>query len=590
MMFRLHTQSGHTHTERGFSFIDVLIAAALIGLFFVGIFGTVQFIVKLIVQTKAQTGALAIANERIERIRSQTYSNIGTVSGIPSGTTPQNATTSLNGLTYSIRTLIEYIDVADDGLGGADLNGIVADMKQAKVEVSWNSGYGTTSVSLITQVAPPGIETTAGGGTLTVNVFDAQVAPLSGIPVRVYNNTTTTTIDVTKSTNASGTAMFSGAPAAANYEITVTDTGYSTDGTYAPTTTLPNPATPPVAVALGAVSTMNFQVDRLSDLTIRTISPAVYDSFTDTFTDGALVASSSNVTVGSGEVILAGAPGSYALLGRVLSTSTAPTTFTRWTTVTWAGTTSPQTPLYIRVYSVTGTSTYTLIPDSDLPGNSTGFTTTVIDLEDLDPSTYPALALEGVLTTTNANATSRLGSWTLGYVTSEPAVPNVAFAIQGSKTIGTDLALVPIPKYARSTTTNGSGIRALSSIEWDAYSVSLTSGAYDIGEACPSLPFTLLPHTNETLTLTVVPSTAYALRVEVVDGSGNAIPYASVTLSRPGFSDTLTASPCGQVFFNTGLTVASDYDLLVSATGYSTKSVIGVNIDGQALQRVTLTP
>lgn len=575
--------------HRGFSFIELLIATAVIGLFFTGLFGAIQYSVKAIALSKAKSGAIAIANERIEYLRSLIYADIGTVSGIPNGSIPQNATTSLNNLLYSVRTLIEYVDAADDGLGGADANGILADFKRAKIEVSWDIGYGTTSISLISDIVPAGIETTDGGGTLTVNVFDADVQPLAGIPVRIYNDTTTSTIDVTKSTNALGVAMFSGAPAAANYQITVTDSGYSTDGTRIATTSLPNPATPPVAVIEGAVSTMNFQVDELSELTVRTVGPATYGTFADEFDDATLSVSTTDVVVGGGHVVLTGAPGSYAAIGTILSTSTSPASLDAWSIATWSGTTTLLATVRLQVYYVTGTSTYTLIPESDLPGNTAGFTSPTIDLASVNAGTYDKLALGATLATSDPNVTPELGGWDITYVTSEPAVSGIDFVLTGAKVVGTDLSLVPISKYEVAHVTDGAGEVTIPDLEWDSYSVTLATAGYDISGACPSLPYSLDPGVADTLTLTLVPSVPHSLRVEVVDSTGDPIPNASVALTRSGFSRSDTTSVCGQAFFNSGLSQQNDFQIEIEATGYSDQTVTGVSVDGATVYRVTLS-
>ncbi len=573
---------------RGFTFVELLIGCAVITLFFGGLFGAVQYSVKLISVSKAKSGALAIANERLEYIRSLRYADVGTIAGIPNGAIPQSSTSTENNIVYTTRVLIEYIDSVDDGEGGLDSNGILADFKRAKIEVSWDIGYGTTSIYLVSDIVPAGIETTDGGGTLTVNVFDAQVAPLPGIPVRIYNDTTTSTIDVTKSTNIDGVAMFSGAPAAANYQITVTDTGYSTDGTRVATTSLPNPATSPVAVIEGAVSTMNFQVDELSDLTIRTVGQATYETFADNFTDNVLVASTSNVVVGGGGVVLAGGPGSYAASGHILSTSTTPVTLNAWSVATWSGTTTLLGTVTVRVYAVTGTSTYTLVSDVDLPGNSVGFTTRTIDISGIDIGTYGTLALGAELASSDVNVTPELGEWSIVSVSNEPSIPGIDFALTGNKVIGTDLLLVPIHKYEASHTTNGAGSVSLSQIEWDTYNVTLGTGGYTIREACPSLPFVLEPGVIDTLTLTLTSSVSHSLRVEVVDSAGDPIPNASVTLSRSGFGDTETSSVCGGVFFGSGVAQETDYQIEVSATGYIDQTLTGQSIDGATILRITL--
>jgi len=165
---------------RGMSFIEVLVAAAVIALVFGGLIAGFQYALILLTQTRSQTGALALANERVEYIRSLPYDSVGTQLGIPSGLIPQNETAVLNGITYNRRTFVQYEDSAADGLGAADSNGITADYKTAKVEVSWVQRGVTRSVILVTSIIPKGIESTAGGGTLIANVFNASAVPIAG--------------------------------------------------------------------------------------------------------------------------------------------------------------------------------------------------------------------------------------------------------------------------------------------------------------------------------------------------------------------------------------------------------------------------
>ncbi len=573
--------------KRGMSFTEILVAAAIITLVFGGLFGFFRVAVLLIGNAKAHSGAVTLANERLEYIRALPYDSVGTINGIPSGVIPQNSTTTLNNITYSERVLIEYIDSPDDGEGEDDENGILADYKRVKVEYSWNNHNETKTIAIISNIVPVGIESTDGGGTITVNVFNALAEPLSGASVRVYNDTGTTTIDVTKATNANGVAQFAGAPAAANYQITVTGAGMSTDGTAVPSAENPNPSTPPIAVIEGAVSTMNFQIDTLSDLTVRTVGIPATESFSDTFTDGGLVNTATNVVVGGGEVTLGGAP-AYVSSGSVTSTSTAPGTFANWDSAVFTTEVPADTSLIVKVYNVSG-GTYTLVPDVDLPGNSSGFATGTIALNGLDPATYPSLALGAELSTSNASNTPKLLDWNINYVVSEPPIGNVSFTLTGAKTIGTTASGTPIYKYDETHVTDGGGTLSLTGLEWDSYTLGLISGSYTIVEACNPLPYILDPGVDKTLKLTLDAAPARSLHVSVLDVAGEPIAGATVDISRAGFSDSADTSICGQVFFENGLVSASDYTVDVSAPGYESSTESNVSIVGNETLTVTLT-
>lgn len=574
--------------RRGFTLIELLVTIAVFGLVFGGLIASIQFTMKLISISKAKTSALSLANERLEYIRSLTYNSIGTVSGIPSGPIPQNSTTTLNGITFHERVLIRYVDSPDDGTGASDVNGILADYKEVKVEYSWPSTTGTSTIFLLTNIVPEGIETTAGGGTLTVNVFDAGVQPVQGASVQVRNDTTTSTINTTQFTNANGVAMFSGAPAAANYEITVTKAGYSTDQTYEATTTNPNPATPHVAVVESTVSTMNFQIDELSNLLVRTIEPVTFGTWNDSFDDMSEIGSMTDTTLSSGNVELTGGAGAYVPLGTVYATGTTPTPFIGWHHAEWSASTPIATSLIVRVYAVDAGGGYTIIPDSALPGNSAGFTTSPLNLTSVDAGAYPTLALVAEMTSSDVNVTPALHSWSITHVASENVLSGIGFSFTGSKIIGTDTLAMPIYKYSQSHTTDGSGEVALQNLEWDSYALTLASGTHDIKESCADVPYVLNPGVNETLTLTLVPSDTHTLRVSVVDVSDNPIYGANVELSRPGFTVTEMTSTCGQVFFNSGLGAAVDYEVAVQKSGYVTQSITPVDIDGDDVLKVVL--
>ncbi len=572
--------------SKGFTLIELLVTSALMLLVFGGLLASVQYTLRVISNTKATTSALALANEKIEYIRSLSYADVGTTAGIPNGVILENSTTSLNGVTLYERVLIQYIDSPDDGFGASDSNGIMADYKEVKVEYSWAGMQGTSTIFLLTDIVPPGIESTMGGGTLTVNVFDSQVQPVLGAEVHIINNTTTTTINTSRFTNASGVAMFSGAPAAANYHITVSKAGYSTDKTYVATTSNPTPITSPVAVVESAVSTMNFQIDELSDLEVKTVAPSVHGNFIDTFDDSSLVHSFVNTEVSGGSLVLSGGIGSYAPSGSVLSVSTTPSTITSWENAEWHSLAPSGTSQIFHMYYIpTGTSTYALIPDSDLPGNSVGFVVSPINLSSLSVSTYASLMLVAEFTTSDASTTPSIQDWEINYVMSEASIGNIPFTLTGNKIIGS----TPVYKYQENHVTDGGGSVEINNLEWDVYSVILGTGSYDISNACASLPYILNPGVHEVLKLTLVPSVAFSLRVTVVDIDGNTIPSASVTLSRSGFSNEKITTSCGQSFFNTGLGSNSDYILTLHATGYVSQTISDVVVDGSNVQTVTLT-
>lgn len=561
------------------SLVEVVIAAAIVALVFGGLAQGFRLMVELVSDAKAKAGALALASERMEYLRSLPYHDVGTDGGIPAGTIPQNATTTLNGITYAERLLVEYVDAPEDGIGAADTNDILADYKRVKVVYRWDRKGSSKEVSLISNIVPPGVESTAGGGTLTVNVFDAGAAPVAGTEVSIYNDTGTTTIDLMKYTNDEGVAMFSGAPALANYQITATKSGYSTAGTYSAGPENPNPDPAHVAVLESEVSTMYFQIDAESVLTVRTVGTPTSETFSDTFESGTYLAAFDDTALGSGAVVLAPGGGGYASSGSVKSTVVTPPIIASWDTLSFTADTPEDTGATIQLFTLNGTSTYTLVPDAFVAGNSTGFATGTIALTGIPAVTYPALVIGATLETSDASTTPALLEWTLAYTIDEPPIGSVPLTLTSDKTIGTMSDDSPIPKYAASHTTDGGGEVTIDPMEWGLYTIALATGSYDIVRACDPLPYTLAPDTDETLTLTLVPNTGASLRVTVTDTLGAPLTGATATLTRGGLYDEVdTTGTCGQAFFADGLVAASDYSLTVSAPGYEHET-IGVEIE-----------
>src|SRR5688572_440861 len=128
-----------THCSRGMSFVEVVVTTAIVTLVFGGLMASFQVSISLIGRSKAEAGALALASERLEYIRSLSYDDVGTVGGIPEGAIPQTASSTLNGVSYDERVLVQYVDAEEDGSGSDDINGILADYKQVKVEYRWDA-------------------------------------------------------------------------------------------------------------------------------------------------------------------------------------------------------------------------------------------------------------------------------------------------------------------------------------------------------------------------------------------------------------------------------------------------------------------
>ena len=569
----------------GFTIVEVIFVAALSTLIFAGLLASFQYTIDLTNNSKAKLSALSVANDQMEYFRSLPYSEVGTIFGIPPGTIPQNSTTTLNGIQFNKRVLVEYVDDPADGEGAADSNGILADYKRVKLTVSWTYRSVSSEISLISNIVPRSIETSAGGGTIRVNVIDADASFLPGAQVPLFNNTTPSTINVTRTTDSNGIALFSGAPAASNYQVFVTAPGYSQDQTYVATTSNPNPITAPFSVLEADVSTVTFQIGELSDIELTTYSSITDDVFYEGFASPAGVATSTNTAVSGGVLRLSDVAGVYSLNGSAYLTAFTPASIEQWEAISVAAITPGASSYRIRLFTASS-SAYTLVPESDLPGNSAGFVGPIISIKNLDAATYPSLVLGVSLETNDSTQTPSLDEVAVYYRSAETRRANTSLTVHGMKTIGTDLSAAPIYKYSGTIVTDGTGEEVLPDMEFDTYSIQ--SPSLTVARACPAIPLAHQAGIVSEVDMVLVSAGAHTLRTSIVDATGVAIPGATVTLTRPSFLQTSQTDACGQSFFSSAITSNSDYEINVSKPGFVTQIVSSVAVSGETSTLIIL--
>lgn len=574
--------------SKGLTLVELLITVAVFVTIFIGLFNAVLYTSKLVLNSSMKLAALSLANERMEFFRSLPYDSVGTIAGIPPGTIPQNSTISLNGTIFSERVLVEYFDDPADGLNTSDSNGIPSDYKRIKVEVSWNVNSSVNgSIFLVSNIVPRSIETTVGGGTVRVNVIDANSLPLPGASVRLINTSTAPPIDITRFSDASGTALISGAPAAGSYEVIVTGPGFSTDQTYAPSPANPIPITAPFAVAESGISTLTFQIDRVSPIFIRTLASLTEASVNEQFNDMSGVADSTDVVVSGGALELATVGADYVPFGIVFLAPIVPPSVIGWKSIVVVAPTVPNTSYRVQLYTGTPGS-YVLINEASLPGNGAGFTNSIIDISSLDPSAYPSMTVALLLDSSLTTATPQIDDVAVYYRESETVLANANLNVTGNRQIGTELDTTPIPKVNETFITNGAGAATLPNIEFDTYRFTSLDG-YAPAHACSNVPLIHQAGATSTVELVLQTASANTLRVRVVDQTNTPLPGAAVSLSRSGIALSEASNSCGQVFFNSALPSASDYVLEATRLGYDTITITDYSILGTSTFAITLT-
>lgn len=258
----------------GQTLIGVLVAIAILSILSQAILTVAGTSLKLVSFNRARITARHLAQEKIEFIRNLPFDDVGTAGGIPSGPLPQQETIVRNKLNYTVKTEIIYIDDPFDGTqGGIPDDSLATDYKRVRVEVSWSgtAPSRTGPVVAITDIAPKGIETTAGGGTLSIIVFDASGEPVPQATVIIVANSLVPPIDITTSTGDNGRVIRPGMPVCDScYEITVTKSGFSSERTYS-VSEVANPNKPHQTILDGQLTEIGFSIDRVSSLAISTL-------------------------------------------------------------------------------------------------------------------------------------------------------------------------------------------------------------------------------------------------------------------------------------------------------------------------------
>lgn len=250
----------------GQAIFGLIVATAIFTILAGAVFSLVILAYESISLSRARITARHLAQEKIEFIRNLPFDDVGTSGGIPSGPLPQTESILRNGLPYVVRIGIVYVDDPFDQLAPDDL--LPSDYKRVRVDVSWG-GLGASEslpITFISDIAPKGIETAAGGGTLSILVFDANAQPVPQASVHIVANEPVPPIDLTLETAVNGRIILPAAPPCNScYEISVSKDGFSSERTYS-TTEVANPNKPHTTILESGLTEISFAIDRLSTL------------------------------------------------------------------------------------------------------------------------------------------------------------------------------------------------------------------------------------------------------------------------------------------------------------------------------------
>jgi len=535
--------------QKGLSLIELVVAVAIFSMAFFGLFGVLNSSMAVIAKNKARLGAMALVEEQIEYARSLSFSGVGTVNGNPVGILPQTETISLNGITYQRRNAIFWIDDPADGTVLIGNDPISTDYKRIKVEVSWNFKGMISSYSASSNITPKGQETNIPGGVFNFTVFDYLNNNVQGAKINIYK---AGVMNANRYTDSFGKWYEIGVPPGTGYQITVTKPGYSTSTTYSVSVSLPNPDPGHLGSIDDQVNPLSFQIDKLSSKEVMVYNAPINESWEDLFANTDKLSSFSSIVVSGGEIVLSG-EGNYDPLGSARSLDIEPSNIYQWTQFSWNDVEPIGTELLYKIYYTSGGLT-SLVPDSDLPGNSTGFASSPVNLSGLNTNQYGTtpylnLSIGVTATTNNPSLTPSIQDWNVLYKRHIPKA-NFTLHMRGAKTIGRDADGYFVYKYDKDITTNSSGYLMVDPLEWDTYEITATG--FDVSESCPPQPHLVAPNSLSTVFVDFIAHTPNSLLVRVINNAGIEQPNALLLLSRasPSYhSEKIVGKHCAQAFW-----------------------------------------
>ncbi len=256
------------NSKKGQILIEIIIAVALLGILFHAVFTLLNGAFQTVGEVRVRQTAKHLAQSKIEEIHNLPYDQIGTINGIPSGSIAQYENKKMNGISYNIFTTVIYVDDPFDQFAPNDT--LPTDYKRIRVEVNWKGLFPSKRpITLITDIAPQGMEEAEDGGTILIQVADANVNPIPNAEVQLVNDSVNPEINLNLKTNDQGKLLIPGAPACATcYFVSVTKNGYTTSRTYS-NQEIANPTKAYLTVEEGGLTDPTFFIDKTSTITIK---------------------------------------------------------------------------------------------------------------------------------------------------------------------------------------------------------------------------------------------------------------------------------------------------------------------------------
>ncbi|MDX9913167.1 MAG: carboxypeptidase-like regulatory domain-containing protein [Candidatus Moranbacteria bacterium] len=259
------------YSPRGVSLIEALILIFIFSVVTMSFYSVFAVGTKYILNSKNKIIATSLANERMEMLRNLAYNNVATIAGIPNGPIDPDETVTVGDKTFRVTTDIRFHDDPDDGVaGGSPNDSVPTDYKIVEVIVRWGGETESERSTLSSRFVPPGVESSVGGGTFSINSIDYAGNPVPNVNVNIFNDQVSPSVNYSTHTDSNGNLLLQGVPADSvqNYKITMNKLGYETVVTYSPLTAGFLPEDAHSNIIEGALNEKTVIIDLLSDVAI----------------------------------------------------------------------------------------------------------------------------------------------------------------------------------------------------------------------------------------------------------------------------------------------------------------------------------
>ena len=260
--------------KKGFSLLEAVISIGIFIIFAFGIYGSIQYIYKVIYSSRIQIIETALLNEQMEIIRNMDFNDVGIVSSVPLGILNRNVTVTRNDIDFLITRSIRNMDDPADGLIELGTDSNPNDYKLVFLEAQCVNCAQQRSLSISSYVADSFPESTTNSGALFVNVTDSNFNPVQGAEVHIVSNDPSIDIDMVDTTDNNGQLkIYSITSCYKCYEITVSKTGYLSDRTTSSSEFVSSaPVNEHATVYTEDVTDTFFQIDLASQVNIQTLN------------------------------------------------------------------------------------------------------------------------------------------------------------------------------------------------------------------------------------------------------------------------------------------------------------------------------